>query len=99
MPGISRRERDEADFDAKSGRETERNQKQVYGKVAGVLGAFCKHLLSVSAWNQIILTRATDSDSNEEKHGKGRRGLCFPRGKEERIPIDSRVSACYSILK
>lgn len=35
----------------------------------------------------------------KKKQGKGIRGLCFPRGKEERIPIDSCVSACYSVLK
>jgi len=35
LPGISRRERAEADFDAKSGRERDRKQDQTDRKVAG----------------------------------------------------------------
>lgn len=46
LPGISRRERTEADFDTKSGRERERKQDQAQRKVAGVFGAFCKYNLS-----------------------------------------------------
>lgn len=46
LPGISRRERAEADFDAKSGRERDRKQDQAHRKVAGVFGAFCKYHLS-----------------------------------------------------
>lgn len=60
LPGISRRKKTEADFDANSGRERDRKQDQADRKVAGVLGAFCKHHLSVSALNLIISTRATD---------------------------------------
>lgn len=60
LPGISRRERADADFDVKSGRERDRKQDQADRKVAGVLGAFCKHHLSISALNLIISTRATD---------------------------------------
>lgn len=58
-PGISRRERDEADFDAKSGREAESSRRGLIGRCLG-LGALCKCLRSISAWNQIISTRATD---------------------------------------
>lgn len=46
LPGISRRERDEADFGAKSGRERDRKQEQAHRKVAGVFGAFGKYHLS-----------------------------------------------------
>lgn len=46
LPGISRREITEADFDTKSGRERERKQDQAHRKVAGVFGAFCKYNLS-----------------------------------------------------
>ena len=60
LPGISRQERAEADFDAKSGRERDRKQDQADRKVAGFLGALCKHHLSVSALNLIISTRAID---------------------------------------
>lgn len=35
----------------------------------------------------------------KKKQGKRRRGLCFLRGKEERIPIDSRVSALLQHLE
>lgn len=58
-PGISRRERDEADFDAKSGREAESSRRGLIGRCSD-LGALCKCLRSISAWNQIISTRATD---------------------------------------
>lgn len=60
LPGISRRERAEADFDAKSGGERDRKQDQANSKVAGFLGPFYKHHLSISALNLIISTRATD---------------------------------------
>lgn len=60
LPGISRREQAETDFDAKSGRERGRKQDQADRKVAGVLGAFYKHHLSISALNLFISTRATD---------------------------------------
>lgn len=53
-------ERAEADFDVKSGRERDRKQDQADRKVAGFLGAFCRHHQSVSALNLIISTRATD---------------------------------------
>lgn len=46
LPGISRRERAEADFDAKSGRERDREQEEAPRKMAGVFGALCKYHLS-----------------------------------------------------
>lgn len=76
LPGTGRQERAEADFDAKSGRD--RKQDWADRKVAGVSDAFCKHHLSISALNLIIVTRATDSvmkkkkNQQAQKQGKGR---------------------------